>query len=230
MKKCSSCQKPKSLNCFHNSASRKDGKHPYCKECRKNKAATSDRLKKYRKEWYARNKESIIDRQKLRYESFKDEIQDYKHEHYLANKEAYKTKAKKYYNANKKDPLFIEQRKITRKRWDCKNKHVVAWRSLLRACLLRLKQKKPKHTEDMLGYSALDLKTHLEMLWLPGMSWDNYGDWHIDHIKEVASFDLDTLPNVVNALSNLRPLWATTRDVNGQTVVGNLNRNKVRRK
>ena len=40
------------------------------------------------------------------------------------------------------------------------------------------------------------------------MSWDNHGKWHIDHIKPVSKFDKNTLPSIVNALSNLQPLWA----------------------
>jgi hypothetical protein len=58
------------------------------------------------------------------------------------------------------------------------------------------------------------------------MNWDNYGEWHIDHIKDVVLFDEDTPPYVVNALTNLRPLWATTRKINGVVYEGNLNRKK----
>jgi len=47
------------------------------------------------------------------------------------------------------------------------------------------------------------------------MSWDNYGEWHVDHIKPLISFDKNTHPSIVNALSNLQPLWATTREING---------------
>ena len=78
----------------------------------------------------------------------------------------------------------------------------------------------------MLGYSALDLKQHIESMFTEGMSWDNHGEWHIDHIKQVVSFNSDTAPSVVNALSNLRPLWATTREINGIIYEGNLNRPK----
>ena len=60
----------------------------------------------------------------------------------------------------------------------------------------------------MLGYSALELKIHLQNLFTEGMSWDNHGKWHIDHIKPVSKFDKNTLPSIVNALSNLQPLWA----------------------
>jgi hypothetical protein len=40
------------------------------------------------------------------------------------------------------------------------------------------------------------------------MSWENYGEWHIDHIKMVSEFDKDTPVDIVNSLKNVRPLWA----------------------
>ena len=39
------------------------------------------------------------------------------------------------------------------------------------------------------------------------MSWKNHGDWHIDHIRPVASFKEDEL-YLMNHISNLQPLWA----------------------
>ena len=64
--------------------------------------------------------------------------------------------------------------------------------------------------ESLCGYTADELKLHIESLWLEGMSWDNRSDWHIDHIKSVKSFKDEgiTDPKIVNALSNLQPLWA----------------------
>lgn len=70
------------------------------------------------------------------------------------------------------------------------------------------------------------LKSSYEQLFTEGMSWENYGEWHIDHIKPVASFNKDTPMNIVNALSNLQPLWATTREINGVIYEGNLNKNR----
>lgn len=62
-----------------------------------------------------------------------------------------------------------------------------------------------------LGYSPEDLVTHLSSLFDDGMSWENYGKWHVDHIKPCASFDL-TDKDQFDAcwrLSNLQPLWAS---------------------
>src|SRR3546814_3594325 len=37
--------------------------------------------------------------------------------------------------------------------------------------------------ETLVGYTVADLIAHLERQFLPGMSWDNRGEWHIEHIQ-----------------------------------------------
>lgn len=61
-----------------------------------------------------------------------------------------------------------------------------------------------------LGYSAAELKEHLEKRFQPGMNWLNYGKWHVDHIKPCALFDQSNPSQFAEcwALSNLQPLWA----------------------
>jgi len=39
-------------------------------------------------------------------------------------------------------------------------------------------------------------------------SWDNWGEWHIDHKIFISKFDKETPISVVNSLDNLQPLWA----------------------
>src|SRR3546814_14803337 len=43
--------------------------------------------------------------------------------------------------------------------------------------------------ETLVGYTVADLMAHLERQFLPGMSWDNRGEWHIDHIRPLCSFE-----------------------------------------
>lgn len=47
------------------------------------------------------------------------------------------------------------------------------------------------------------------------MSWNNYGEWHIDHIKPVSKFRNNTPVRIVNALCNLQPLWAKENLIKG---------------
>ena len=76
-----------------------------------------------------------------------------------------------------------------------------------------LKSGKNGHSwEDLVGYTTADLKKHLEKKFKKGMSWENYGEWHIDHIVPVSAFNF-TKPEHDDfkrcwALSNLQPLWA----------------------
>ncbi len=44
----------------------------------------------------------------------------------------------------------------------------------------------------------------------PGMGWHNYGAWHMDHIKPMKEFNLDTEASrkLCNHYTNLRPEWA----------------------
>ena len=61
------------------------------------------------------------------------------------------------------------------------------------------------------GYTRDDLLRHLEAQFTKGMSWNNKGQWHIDHIKPKNLFD-PTNPDDMRAcwsLSNLRPLWGS---------------------
>lgn len=62
-----------------------------------------------------------------------------------------------------------------------------------------------------LGCSIEEFKSHISGLFEPGMSWDNWGEWHLDHIKPLASFDLTQRDQFLAACryANLQPLWAS---------------------
>lgn len=66
--------------------------------------------------------------------------------------------------------------------------------------------------EAVVGYTLGDLLAHLERQFLPGMSWDNFRDWEIDHIVPRSAFSFETEDDpefkACWALTNLRPLWA----------------------
>ena len=75
--------------------------------------------------------------------------------------------------------------------------------------------RKSRTLNQYLGCSPLELKSHLEVQFQPGMTWDNYGlwngelnyGWDIDHIIPLAS--AKTVEEVLrlNHYTNLQPLW-----------------------
>lgn len=66
--------------------------------------------------------------------------------------------------------------------------------------------------ESLLGYTTEQLMAHIERQFTRGMTWENYGEWHIDHIRPKVSFGLlsseDPAFKECWAMSNLQPLWA----------------------
>jgi len=69
---------------------------------------------------------------------------------------------------------------------------------------------KSKSTLKLLGCSVEKLKKHLELNFSEGMSFKNYGKWHVDHIRPCASFDLNEPSEQRKCFhyTNLQPLWA----------------------
>lgn len=77
----------------------------------------------------------------------------------------------------------------------------------------RSKRNLTNYPRSELGYSPKELRAHIEALFVEGMSWDNYGEWEIDHIRPISDFELwdVEVAKRVHALPNLRPVW---REVN----------------
>lgn len=152
---------------------------------------------KYDVVYYNENREEILKQKKEYHIENREEILEEKRKYRLNNKE----KIQKYFNNNKHKVREAQQR------YRDKYPHIVAWRRLLYRTLYYLGTEKEGHTEDMLGYTAVQLKHRIESQWKEGMTWENYGEWDIDHIRPLTSFDTKSNPNEVNALSNLQPLW-----------------------
>lgn len=76
---------------------------------------------------------------------------------------------------------------------------------------LALKGKiKSSSTEKLLGCSFEEFKFHIESKFCDGMNWENMGQWHIDHIIPLSSFDLskEDHQKVAFHYTNQQPLWA----------------------
>ncbi len=61
-----------------------------------------------------------------------------------------------------------------------------------------------------IGCTMEEFVAYFESKFEEGMTWENYGEWHIDHIKPLAMFDLEDQEQVTEAFNyaNMQPLWA----------------------
>ena len=148
----------------------------------------------------------------------------YRSEYFKNNRQKAREQVKNHYHDN------IEEKRKWYREWYKKNqKKIQVGQTILRrnkrrnnlqyrlACNLRNRLNKAlknltksESTKKLLGCTMEELKTHLQNKFSTGMSWDNYGQWHIDHIRPCSSFDLSDPEQVKQCFhySNLQPLWA----------------------
>jgi hypothetical protein len=72
-------------------------------------------------------------------------------------------------------------------------------------------EKARRHWEDLVGYTVGQLKKHLERLFTPEMTWENYGSvWEIDHKTPLAAFNFEKPEHldfkICWDIKNLQPL------------------------
>lgn len=115
-------------------------------------------------------------------------------------------KAKEYRNTESARK-YKREYESNKKKNDINHKIACNLRSRLYQALM--KNQKVGSAVDDLGCSIEELKKHLENQFQEGMTWDNYGKWHIDHIKPLANYDLTNRIIFLELCSykNLQPLW-----------------------
>jgi hypothetical protein len=169
----------------------KEEKSAYDKEYyRKNK----DRKKALSRKRYLKKKDLILEHNKGYYEENKDKIASYQKEYRVKNKKILTEKsriAKK--ERREKDPMY---------------KMACQLKSRTRQAFKKSMWQKNGGTEQLLGTTYEEAFRHLTDLFTEGMSWDNYGEWHIDHKKPLASAKTEEELKKLCHYTNLQPLWA----------------------
>jgi len=167
------------------------------------RAKNPEKNRQKAREYYQENKNKIIESLKVK----KEDKREYDKKHYLKIKD----KKKEYVKKNMK--IILKKQKIyVRERYknDIQFRLREVYRSRVMSALKKQTIKKTT-TLDLLGVSKIQTAVdHLTKQFKKGMSWDNHGEWHIDHIIPCASFDL-TKPSEQKKCfhyTNLQPLWA----------------------
>ena len=149
--------------------------------------------KKYRE----KNKEKLSIKHRLWYEDNKDKWNTYIKEYRENNVDKIR-QIKRDYERNRKatDPLY---------------KLISNFRTAIYQVLKESNVEKNKHYFDILQYTPEQLITHLELQFKDTMSWDNYGEWHVDHKLPITHFNIVEMGDdefiKCWSLDNLQPMW-----------------------
>lgn len=194
MKCCKTCLKNKELSEYHKDKRQSDGFRYTCKQC----------IKEYQLKWRGTKREELLIKSQNYYENNKDHKKSYDKDYRLSNSEKIKNRLR-----DNKDSINIRANKYSKLR-RIKDINFRISHSIRTRISSITKNKKPSSAIKEIGCSVDDLKLHLESKFQIGMTWDNYGKWHIDHIKPLSKFNLLNLEEFKEAChySNLQPLWA----------------------
>jgi len=149
--------------------------------------------KKYRE----KNKEKLSKKHKLWYENNKDKWDVYIKEYRENNIDKIR-QIKRDYERNRKarDPLY---------------KLISNFRTAIYQVLKESNVEKNGHYFDILGYTPEELIIHLEKQFTEGMTWENYGEFHVDHKLPISSFNIKEIGDEEFmkcwCLDNLQPMW-----------------------
>jgi hypothetical protein len=194
-KQCIKCNKKQDLINFYNQKASKDGKSPYCKFCHKEynilrRQKNKKKITKQQQEYRSKHREQLNKNRKKWGQDNPDKVAINAKKY----REKYRDKINKKRRQKRKNNINFRLRTIISNR--------------IRMALSR--GSKNSISYDLTGCSWEHLKLYLESQFTVGMSWDNYGQWHIDHIKPCCSFDLTDIgqQKICFHYTNLQPLWA----------------------
>lgn len=227
MKLCKICQTEKSSDEFHRNKNARDGLMTICKlcNCAKSKRWVRDNSERHArscKSYRDKNKDACVARAQSWAENNRERSREIKAAWKKRNKETTRRHAREGYARN--NAVILERKRIARSINRTYDREYLRKRrqsnpmqqlrdnvgNALRSALKA--NKGGRKWEEIVGYNSEVLKLWLESKFQPGMSWDNYGEWHIDHKRPVSWFDFSVKPLEVArecwALENLQPLWA----------------------
>jgi len=191
--------------------------------------ANKQKIKKINKEYYQNNKTIIKSKQKLYQDKNRIKRKEKAKEYRKNNKEKIKLQAKKfrdkhnerlkqerkeYYQNNKERAVdYVKQRKLLNPLF--KMRCNISTRT---ANAFKKKSWKKNGTQKLLGCSFKVAFNHLESQFTEGMTWENHGDWHIDHIVPLSIATTEEELIELCHYSNLQPLWAEDNLIKGNSL------------
>lgn len=117
------------------------------------------------------------------------------------------------------DNQHTKERRKRKKEIDPVFKLKLKVRGMITLSFKRRNVRKNDKTEKILGCEIQTFREYFEKLFVDGMSWENEGEWHIDHIIPLAS--ANTVEEVYKLChyTNLQPLWAIDNIKKGDKIL-----------
>lgn len=189
-KTCSKCKLEKELSDYPKDKYTKDGYTPSCKVCRYTKT------NQWAKDNYQENKEQVLQKNS----NWRKENWEAVYKQRMSSGSHRKSMNRWYHNKGKHNI-----------------QHVLKERLRQRIRNTVTKGYKSTSSIKLLGCNVTFFKEYLQHQFLENMSWDNYGEWHIDHIIPCDSFDLTILEEQAKCFhyTNCQPLWAKDNLIKG---------------
>lgn len=195
MKKCSKCQLEKEEKEFQKQSKSKDGLRSMCSPCKQ--AA--------RREYYQQNKAKELQSNKQWIDKNIEKVRAFRLKHSRKpERKAYQKQYRKEHRRERADYQTKLERENLSYRIASRLRH------RLYMALKAQKTSKTYSAMKLLGCDIGIFKLYIISKFEPDMSWNNYGQWHIDHIIPCASFNLENLEEQKQCFhyTNLQPLWA----------------------
>lgn len=205
---CTKCKLSKELSFFKKDSSKKDGYYSSCKECVKivAKEYQKNNRTEINKKSIIWNKNNLEKRSEInkKYNQSEGGILKQKEYRRLNREKLSFSKREWSLNNIERSREIKRNYKIRRRERDPLFKIEESLRSSIKRYI---KGKKQKSTFEILGIDIDDFKCYIESKFTEGMTWDNYGEWHLDHIiPQIYSKNLEELYNL-NYYINFQPLW-----------------------
>jgi len=193
-KTCTNCKEEKDINKFSKKKTSKDGYRTMCKNCSNNKKKiytknNHEKVLTAYKKYYINNKKTIYNNKKNNFDRDKIKINERRRNFRKNNKELVNSRERAYENRDELTKLKVHLRKSIGNTFKRKN------------------LTKSNKTTEILGLSIEQFKQYIESQFKQGMSWENRGDWHIDHIIPISFAENEEEVIMLNHYTNLRPLW-----------------------
>jgi hypothetical protein len=191
---CTKCNKFKSFDLFHKSSKTKDGLKYQCKDCKK----------KEHRDHYLNNKNDYFKNNKQWKKRNPSKIKKYSRKSNLKRKEYFKN-----YRIKNRNKRTLYHRYLQKTNLNYKIGQRLRHR--LGSAIKSQKTIKSNKTMNLLGCDMVHFKSYIEKQFKNGMTWDNYGEWHLDHIKACSTFDLSKEDQQKQCFhyTNMQPLWAS---------------------